>query len=584
MRSILTFLLVIAGLYAQSQVSIAWSNFPGGVAVAVDNTDNVYSAYWDYNPAGDIYLNKRDADGNLLWEAKFDNTDNTRHEVATWVAVDNDNNILVSGSIRSGYASPVNAASVLMKFNPDGDLIWRTVYDTDFDGSYTVKCVVDATNNIYVLGRNGGPAVSEVNKFNSDGELLWTYLDADGIGNPLNIKLTPDNHIVISGRWLYGSGGGYAKIDADGNKIWAWADFGLTAGDIDGDIFGNAYIVHGQYDFDYGIFLIKMDPDGTIIWQEEHPMSALRVEVGSDNNPVICGYPSSGSFGAAFAKYNSDGVMLWQNLDADGPAYSILAHAMLQLDDANNAYVAGSIMTAMAVCKINADGTSAWTQTPGTGYASAFAFGSDNSVYVSGGTIAKILQEPPVDVCEPPIGLLTNNISVSTARLNWTLIPDVYQYEVWYKKTTAASWKIKSVAGTKNKLNVKNLQAGKDYIWKIRTLCDAGGSYSAFSADQFFTTLPMRKANLSVNTDLLVYPNPASDVIFIQYETTEDNSNVIIRLLDMQGKIIIEDVKTSNAELQTQQLDVSSLTPGMYILQLITTSETKTQTIILNNK
>ncbi|MFN3940879.1 MAG: hypothetical protein ACK4IY_09845, partial [Chitinophagales bacterium] len=154
----------------QAQVSVAWSNFPGGVSVSLDNADNVYSVWWDYNPAGDIYLDKRDADGNLIWEEKFDNTDNTRHEVAKWVAVDNDNNILVCGSIRSGYASPANAASVLMKFDPDGNLIWRTVYDFDFDGSYTVKCVVDADNNIYVLGRNGSPTVSEINKFNADGE------------------------------------------------------------------------------------------------------------------------------------------------------------------------------------------------------------------------------------------------------------------------------------------------------------------------------------------------------------------------------------------------------------------------------
>jgi len=103
----------------------AWINEPSGVAVARDAMDNVFTARWDFNPAGDIYVAKRNAAGTLLWEARFDNLDVTRHEVATFVAVDSAGNVLVSGTIRSGFSNPVNAASLLMKFDPDGKLLWR---------------------------------------------------------------------------------------------------------------------------------------------------------------------------------------------------------------------------------------------------------------------------------------------------------------------------------------------------------------------------------------------------------------------------------------------------------------------------
>ncbi len=49
------------------QVSVEWSNYPGGVAMAVDQQHHIYSANWDYNPGGDITLTKRACNGSVLW-------------------------------------------------------------------------------------------------------------------------------------------------------------------------------------------------------------------------------------------------------------------------------------------------------------------------------------------------------------------------------------------------------------------------------------------------------------------------------------------------------------------------------------
>ncbi|MBL0066152.1 MAG: hypothetical protein IPP38_14330 [Bacteroidetes bacterium] len=141
---------------------------------------------WDYNPAGDITLTKRDSSGTILWDTAFDNTDNTRHEVATWVDTDNDGNVLVSGTIRSGFSNPVDAASLLMKFDSSGALLWRVVYENSFDGSSTKKVLVDANNNIYVLGLGIGPLgmVTKVKKFDAFGTPVWSYFDTAGTGRP----------------------------------------------------------------------------------------------------------------------------------------------------------------------------------------------------------------------------------------------------------------------------------------------------------------------------------------------------------------------------------------------------------------
>lgn len=397
MKNIITVFLLLFFFSTRAQIIVSWVNYPGGVAVASDATDNVYTANWDYNPGGDITLTKRDVQGTILWEESFDNTDNSRHETATWVETDSSGNIIVSGTIRSGFSNPVNAASVLMKYDPSGNLMWRVVYESDFDGSSAVKCLVDPSGNIYVLGfgTNGTGMVAKVRKFTPEGVPLWTYFDNDGIGRPVNFKFTPDGGMVIIARAIYGSINGYAKIDLEGNHLWSYAGINsLTVGDAAGDAYGNSYLINGEYvPVNAGSVIKKLSPTGSVIWEQTNTMAGLRVEVGTDDHPVISGYPNAGSFGAAFMKYDDNGAVLWENLDADGPGLMLLAHSQMRLDGTNAAYLAAGTMFAMAVCKVNSDGTSAWTATPSGSYANAIDFGNgDSSILVTGSTTARLVQ------------------------------------------------------------------------------------------------------------------------------------------------------------------------------------------------
>jgi hypothetical protein len=395
-----TLVLILLPMLGISQASIGWVNYPGGVAVATDALNNVYSAYWDYNPGGDITLTKRDSAGSIVWEVSSNNTNDNRHEVATWVETDSQDNILVSGTIRSGYSNPVDANSLLMKYDPSGNLLWRIVYSTEFDGSSTKKCLIDAEDNIYVLGfgYNGTGMSTQVKKFSAQGSEIWSYNDTAGIGKPLNFKFTPDNALIISARAIFGSINGYAKIALDGNPVWSYPGINsLSMGDAAGDLNGNTYLINGEYvSGSQGSVLTKLSADGTEIWQQTNNMAGFRIEVGKDNKAVVSGFPSSGSVGAAFMKYDENGNVLWQNLDADGPTYNFLAHAQMKLDDSDAIYLAASIMTQMAFCKLNSDGNTEWTIVTSGGYANALDFGTNNDLYVTGGTTARIIQDTQI--------------------------------------------------------------------------------------------------------------------------------------------------------------------------------------------
>jgi hypothetical protein len=388
--------LLLLPLLAQSQVTIEWSNEPGGVALAVDQSTHVYSANWDYNPAGDITLTKRNSNGIVLWSTSYDNLDDTRHEVVTWIATDNQNNCLVAGTIRSGFSNPVDAASVLMKFDANGNLIWRTIFESTFEGSYTKKMLVDSNDNIYVLGLGMGSngLVTRVKKFDTSGVPIWTYFDTNGIGAPINIKFTPDNALLVVGRGITGIRNGYIKISLEGNQIWNKTGImSPTIGDAAGDSLGNTYLINGENAVsNAGSIIEKYDSGGTFVWSNTNAMAASKVEIGSDDNPIISGFPNAGTAGAAFMKYDAGGSVLWQNLNADG-AEVLLLHGQLILDNLNNAYLSAGNLFNMAVCKINWDGTNGWVGlVSGSNSAKSFVLDANNAAYLIGTTTAKLAE------------------------------------------------------------------------------------------------------------------------------------------------------------------------------------------------
>ncbi len=476
MKKYLIFILTICILNVHGQATADWFNFPGGVSIATDLSNNVYTANWDYNPAGDITLTKRNASGVILWNANYDNTDNTRHEVATWVAVDNSGNIVVSGTIRSGFSSPVNAASVLMKFNAAGALLWRVVYESAFDGSSTRKCIVDANDNIYVLGIGTGPngQVTKVKKFNSSGAAVWNYFDT-GIGAPITFKLTPDNQIIIVHRSITGILNGYSKIDLNGNNIWRVSGIQSNAvGDAAGDAAGNSYMINS---ITGGSALTKLSPAGTVLWTQSNTINGSKVEVGTDNNPVVGGTPLAG-FGVAIIKYDSNGNLLWQNLDADGPSLALLAITPMKLDASNAAYMGGSTMSAMGVCKVNSNGTSAWAVTTPSGYPVWFSFGTDGNVYVTGGTTARIVQSATVS-CGIPAGLSTTNITTTGATFNWSSVAGATSYNIRYRRAGAPNWITQAVNAPATSVAIAALVSFSTYEWQIQAVCQTASAFSA---------------------------------------------------------------------------------------------------------
>ncbi|MGB5529792.1 MAG: T9SS type A sorting domain-containing protein, partial [Ignavibacteriaceae bacterium] len=132
----------------------------------------------------------------------------------------------------------------------------------------------------------------------------------------------------------------------------------------------------------------------------------------------------------------------------------------------------------MAVCKVNNDGTSAWTITMPGSYANDIVLGSDNNVYVVGGNTAKINQGGVTllsdDKLNPGGFILTQNypnpfnpsttISFSITSAGFTSLK---VYDVLGNEVETLLSEEKPVGTYEVQFNASNLSSGV-YLYKIQ--------------------------------------------------------------------------------------------------------------------
>ena len=70
-----------------------------------------------------------------------------------------------------------------------------------------------------------------------------------------------------------------------------------------------------------------------------------------------------------------------------------------------------------------------------------------------------------------------------------------------------------------------------------------------------------------LEVDLRVYPNPAATVVNVQLENAEAG-NYMLRLLDLQGRVLAQREVQVNGGSSTERIDLSALPQGQYAIQL----------------
>lgn len=384
MKSKFLFLLLSLFIFKSSisqTVTLDWVQHLGGTdfekskGIAIDNDGNVYTTGYFQGTADfdsglgssnltslgskDVFIQKSDANGNLLWVKQIGGIEQVE---STDIQVDAQGNIYTVG------------------------VFFETV---DFDPG----------TGVYNLTQNGNQSSAFLQKLDTDGNFVWAINIQYSYGHALT--LDNSGHVLISGTFgNYGStvdfdpgvgvhnlsastvsDGFILQLDTSGNFVWVkqFTGGGVNLHSLDVDQSGDIYSsgrFGGTIDFDPGIGtfnltanivsigIVKLDNNGNFIWAKQIQDGTNSVTEPTDitfddsNNVFITSsfhgssdfdpgvgitnLTSNGFRDVFILKLDSNGEFIW--VKQIGGAYRDISYAITS-DNAGNIFTIGSFMS-----------------------------------------------------------------------------------------------------------------------------------------------------------------------------------------------------------------------------------------------
>lgn len=339
----------------------------------------------------DLFLSKYDANGNYEWTYTWD--ENKYMLTIFDVFVDSTDSVYVSGRF-----SPLGEDAwniFLEKLDPDGNLIWSHNWNNlNLHGGFRVYQITEnAAGNVVLTGGvsemlvdlnpdpreefNVGEWDSFISEFDSDGN----FLDAEPLDlNPNKMRIDDNGNICAIYRERHGYYYRLSTYDPDRDFQWgySWRAYGLYnwySNYVTVDSSGNVYIaatstgenpeIYEQHlsSEDDEILLVKLNPDGNVLWSdiwggdgEDYPDG---LALDGDGNIYVAGtfkQPVDLDSGLGLSdsqdanlmvvflyKYNPDGSLVWtRTWDGDSPK-SVDEYAdIIAIDNDGNIFITGA--------------------------------------------------------------------------------------------------------------------------------------------------------------------------------------------------------------------------------------------------
>ncbi len=141
-----------------------------------------------------------------------------------------------------------------------------------------------------------------------------------------------------------------------------------------------------------------------------------------------------------------------------------------------------------------------------------------------GGGAEEEEEEEEEEECVKPTSTFVTNISVVSAKIQWSSSVDAIKYQVRYKEVGTSSWKYRGV--TINSKTITNLLSGTDYTYQVRTKCPS--AWTGFTAAKTFTTEDVEEEEetgchtVKIQIKLDDFPEETS------WELVDDNTGSVI--------------------------------------------------------
>lgn len=181
------------------------------------------------------------------------------------------------------------------------------------------------------------------------------------------------------------------------------------------------------------------------------------------------------------------------------------------------------------------------------------------------------------DECSAPVGVLTTNVSATTAEVYWA--SDADMWSIAYGSPGFNP----DIAGNLNQgitqipQEITGLSPETTYDVYVKAFCD--GDPSDWSSVYTFTTSPLSVVNQSELDKILIFPNPNSSGMFEVNLSNAAISAGTVQVMDISGKVVLTTAFNSNYFI----INLEKFVKGVYFAKIITQNElTKTYKLVKN--
>ena len=263
--------------------------------------------------SNEIAVASYSTDGALLWERQFREGLETH---PTALDVDVFSNTVVAGWSYSNQWSAVPWNTVLLKYAPDGTLLWNR---SDLLSPQYVSVATLANGDI-LAGTGSGAGRATLLKYSAAGELLWTTELGGGV--PWQIRIDTGGNIFVANRRDV-SGDEFIKLNASGELLWRKPAGPMTIAQMTLDSAGDLFATGSDF------FVVKLDSNGNELWRSRFAQEGLFVDtpqgIAAHGSGVSVGFyvydapVSAQRFWAAH--YDTAGVEVWRDSYTNGNGF-----------------------------------------------------------------------------------------------------------------------------------------------------------------------------------------------------------------------------------------------------------------------
>lgn len=291
-------------------ISVSEKEYSDAYGLCIDNSNNIYViGYYtgsisvgDFDLSNDaiynLFLIKLNSDGNYLMAKSHGIND--QYRIGLNIDLDASGNIYLVGSSNNEYIG--KHASVFIKFDASGNLLWEKFYDESFND------IKVAENHLYICGNHnksndgiiddffltltGYDADAFLLKGDLDGNFKWIISSEEidnGVGSGFGTGLCIDSeeNIYLNGNFLkrikfgdtiltessYKNKTFVAKFDSSGTFSWANAYTGYTSG---------IHLDEDKHLFVVSDSIVKLDSSGATVWKEKDTLDVQNIFVNEN--------------------------------------------------------------------------------------------------------------------------------------------------------------------------------------------------------------------------------------------------------------------------------------------------------------